>query len=157
MRYVVECYFICPSPPFTFKQPHSFTHNMHTHSHIHMHVHMYTHTHAHSLRILILQPSAVKDSTAYFDTYRDEWREVFIISAELYAFGAIIYLLLGSGQKQYWADGWPRKTIKNSLTQVEKPSTIKHSIQVEASSPGRPDSYNIIQAAQPHSTYYGAM
>ena len=82
---------------------------------------------------------------------------MFIISAELYAFGAIIYLLLGSGQKQYWADGWPRKTIKKNLIQVEKPPIIKHSIQVEAYSPGRPDSYNIIQAAQPLNTHYGTM
>ena len=30
---------------------------------------------------------------------------VFIIAAEIYAFGAAVYLLLGSGKKQSWADG----------------------------------------------------
>ncbi|XP_065897733.1 sialin-like [Dysidea avara] len=39
------------------------------------------------------------------DVYRQEWRLVFIIAAEIYVFGAIAYLLLGSGEKQWWADG----------------------------------------------------
>ena len=30
---------------------------------------------------------------------------MFIIAAEIYVFGAIAYLLLGSGEKQWWADG----------------------------------------------------
>lgn len=31
---------------------------------------------------------------------------VFIIAAEIYVFGAVVYLLLGSGKKQPWADGY---------------------------------------------------
>ena len=31
---------------------------------------------------------------------------VFIIAAEIYAFGAVVYLLLASGKKQPWADGY---------------------------------------------------
>ena len=30
---------------------------------------------------------------------------MFIISAEVYIFGAIIFLILASGEKQWWADG----------------------------------------------------
>ena len=72
-----------------------------------------------------------------------------MISAELYAFGAIIYLLLGSGEKQYWADGWPLKTIKNGS--VERSSvTVKHSIQVETPCPEK-------ARLQPHSIQYGAV
>ena len=46
----------------------------------------------------------------YYHKFREEWREVFFISAELYVFGAIIYLILGSGNKQPWADGYASKT-----------------------------------------------
>jgi hypothetical protein len=79
---------------------------------------------------------------------------VFIISAELYAFGAIVYLILGSGQKQYWSDGFPPKPIKNDSIQAESPPTIKpcHSIPVEAS---QAEKIRLIQA-QPRSTHYGA-
>ena len=99
------------------------------------------------------QPFAVKNTPAYLDTYREEWREVFIISAELYAFGAIIYLLLGSGQKQYWADGWPPKTLNNDSIQVESPPAIKqsHSIQVEAS---HAEKARLMQG-HPHTTHHG--
>jgi hypothetical protein len=30
---------------------------------------------------------------------------VFYLSAEIYTFGAIIFLILGTGNKQWWADG----------------------------------------------------
>ena len=39
------------------------------------------------------------------NVYKNEWRNVFLISAEVYLFGAIIYLILGRGEKQWWADG----------------------------------------------------
>ncbi|XP_065897720.1 sialin-like isoform X2 [Dysidea avara] len=39
------------------------------------------------------------------DVYQQEWTLVFIIAAEIYVFGAIAYLLLASGEKQWWADG----------------------------------------------------
>ena len=39
------------------------------------------------------------------EVYQEEWREVFIVAAEVYLFGACIYLILGDGKKQWWADG----------------------------------------------------
>jgi len=50
------------------------------------------------------QPNAPRGSEAYLNIYRAEWRDVFIISAEIYIFGAIIFIILGSGEKQPWAD-----------------------------------------------------
>jgi len=47
-----------------------------------------------------LQPNAPEGSEAYLNGYRDEWREVFIIAAEIYIFGAIVYIILASGKKQ---------------------------------------------------------
>ena len=35
--------------------------------------------------------------------YREEWREVFILAAEIYIFGALIFLILGRGERQWWA------------------------------------------------------
>ena len=61
----------------------------------------------------LLQPDAPKNSEEYLQTYRDEWREVFIISAMVYVFGAIIYLILGAGEKQPWADGVRRRKHVN--------------------------------------------
>ena len=57
------------------------------------------------IHLYIIQPSAPNGSPAYYATYRDEWREVFLISAEIYVFGILTYLILGSGKKQPWADG----------------------------------------------------
>ncbi len=73
----------------------------------------HTHTHTHSLP---LQPAAPKGSSGYLLGYRDEWREVFMVSAEIYIFGIIVYLLLGSGEKQYWADGVkPKRTLEDAV------------------------------------------
>ena len=84
---------------------------------MHMHVHMHTHTYTHTLS---LQPASPKGSSGYLLGYRDEWREVFMVSAEIYIFGIIVYLLLGSGEKQYWADG-----IKSQRTFVDvEPQSI---------------------------------
>ncbi|XP_065897702.1 sialin-like isoform X2 [Dysidea avara] len=44
------------------------------------------------------------------DMYRQEWTLVFITTAELYVFGAIIYLLLGSSEKQWWTKGTEHMT-----------------------------------------------
>ena len=71
------------------------------------------------------QPTATKGSDDYYDTYREEWREVFIISAELYAFGIIIYLLFASGKKQSWADG----VGSSSQHQVIDPEHIEKHLQ----------------------------
>ena len=40
-----------------------------------------------------------------FQIARKQWSNVFFLSAEIYAFGALIFLILGSGKKQWWADG----------------------------------------------------
>ena len=74
--------------------------------------------------LLSIQPNAPKGSRAYLDGYRDEWREVFIITAEIYVFGALVFLILASGEKQPWADG-PQESTKeqstksSSLTETE--------------------------------------
>ena len=39
------------------------------------------------------------------EVYQEEWREVFTIAAEVYLFGALIYLILADSKKQWWADG----------------------------------------------------
>ena len=52
-----------------------------------------------------IHSQAVLQSQAYVDTFKEEWREVFLISAEIYIFGALVFLILASGQKQWWADG----------------------------------------------------
>ena len=53
---------------------------------------------------VLFQPSTPKGSAAYIATYRSEWSEVFLLCVEIYMFGALIYLILGSGKKQRWAD-----------------------------------------------------
>lgn len=50
------------------------------------------------------------------------------MSAEIYAFGAIIFLILGSAKQQWWADGPPKSanyadTINTSDLQNEKGSS----------------------------------
>ena len=39
------------------------------------------------------------------DIYRYEWTLVFVLTAEIYVFGSLVYLLLGSGKTQWWAEG----------------------------------------------------
>merc|ERR1712012_1462454 len=39
------------------------------------------------------------------DKTEEEWREVFLVTAAVYAIGALLYGLLASGEKQPWADG----------------------------------------------------
>ena len=53
------------------------------------------------------------------DIYQQEWRLVFIIAAEVYTFGAIAYVILGSGKKQSWADGQRTKNIKHLQTYIQ--------------------------------------
>ena len=51
----------------------------------------------------ILQPVGSEED--YQSMYKEEWREVFIIAAEVYLFGAVVYLILGEGKRQWWAGG----------------------------------------------------
>ena len=46
---------------------------------------------------------------------------VFIIAAEVYAFGAAVYLLLASGKKQPWADGYNHNS---SLAPVPQKTSV---------------------------------
>ena len=108
------------------------------------------HAHAHT------QPSAAKGTDAYLETYRDEWREVFIISAEIYVFGLVMYLILASGKEQYWANGWPpRNGLSDSDTfnklVVEKSLSVKQSVQVATPI----EKTKLIQ--QPHGVDYGSI
>lgn len=76
-------------------------------------------THYSSL-ILYLQPDAPKNSDEYQSIYREEWREVFIIAAEVYFFGTLVYILLGSGIKQPWADAPKVSNNRDSETRSNK-------------------------------------
>ena len=44
-------------------------------------------------------------------TYKEEWRDVFVIGAEVMLFGGVVYLILSTSRKQPWAEGpaWYRK------------------------------------------------
>ena len=50
-----------------------------------------------------MQPMGSEED--YQSMYKEEWREVFIIAAEVYLFGAVVYLILGEGKRQWWAGG----------------------------------------------------
>lgn len=46
-----------------------------------------------------------------------------MLSAEIYVFGIIVYLLLGSGRKQYWADG----VVAAKKSNLEEPNVEYYS------------------------------
>jgi len=50
---------------------------------------------------------------------------VFIIAAEIYIFGALVYIILGSGKKQPWADGPADSNRKDQNVQYHKPSDVE--------------------------------
>ena len=74
-----------------------------------------------TLKCFPVQPDAPKDSAEYLNTFREEWREVFILSAEIYIFGALMYIILASGVKQPWADGVTNRTVTltDSVSEVD--------------------------------------
>lgn len=41
-----------------------------------------------------------------------EWQNVFIVAAEIYLFGAIVYAILARGDEQWWADGAKKQNFK---------------------------------------------
>jgi len=51
----------------------------------------------------IVAPLAVGALT-YERSTREEWQKVFFLAAGIYAVGAIVFLIFGSGQRQSWAD-----------------------------------------------------
>ena len=85
-----------------------------------------------------LQPHAPKGSALYYHKFRDEWREVFFISAEIYIFGAIVYLILGSGKKQPWGDGHASSKTPKSIQNGDVATSLKVS-----SSAGTGDSVSV--------------
>ena len=88
-----------------------------------MHVH---HTCVSRFILSIAQPSSAPGSPDYIATYTEEWREVFIISAEVYVFGAIVYLILASGEKQWWADGVQRRRGEQSDVKDTKYKSVQY-------------------------------
>jgi len=52
---------------------------------------------------------------------------VFIIAAEIYIFGALVYIILGSGKKQPWADGPADSNRKDQNVQYhQSPDVEEH-------------------------------
>jgi len=51
----------------------------------------------------IAAPLAVGALTSHHST-RSEWQNVFFLTAAVYAVGAIIFVVFGSGNRQSWAD-----------------------------------------------------
>jgi len=51
----------------------------------------------------IAAPLAVGALT-YDRSTRDEWQQVFFLAAAIYAVGAVVFLIFGSGKRQSWAD-----------------------------------------------------
>jgi len=60
-------------------------------------------THNVAVMSAIVAPLAVGALT-YERSTRDEWQKVFFLAAGVYAVGAIVYLIFGSGQRQSWSD-----------------------------------------------------
>ena len=38
-------------------------------------------------------------------TYKEEWRIVFVVGAEVILFGGLVFLILSTSRKQPWAEG----------------------------------------------------
>ena len=53
---------------------------------------------------------------------------VFTIAAEIYIFGAILYIILGKGERQPWAGGGDEEGVAKGINQTPRTSGI-HSIQ----------------------------
>ena len=56
---------------------------------------------------------------------------MFIIAAEIYVFGAFVFLVLGSGEKQPWADG-PQKSTKEQSTKSSSHTETEICGQIES-------------------------
>jgi len=40
----------------------------------------------------------------YERSTREEWQKVFLLAAGVYAVGAVVFLIFGSGERQSWAE-----------------------------------------------------
>ncbi|XP_064383500.1 sialin-like [Halichondria panicea] len=78
---------------------------------------------------IAVEPAAAKGSPAYYAAFQEEWREVFILSAEIYIFGMLIYLILGSGQEQPWAQGKPTKQPPETLAPEDRGKSVENGLR----------------------------
>jgi len=62
----------------------------------------------------IAAPHAVGVLTSHRST-RSEWQNVFFLAAAVYAAGAIIFVIFGSGNRQSWADDTTSVELSNTL------------------------------------------
>jgi ACS family sodium-dependent inorganic phosphate cotransporter-like MFS transporter 5 len=67
------------------------------------------------------------------DVLREQWREVFILAAEIYVFGAILFTVLASGEVQSWAKT-PKRTPLSTANGViginDDIESVDHSLRV---------------------------
>ena len=82
---------------------------------------------------------------------------MFIISAEVYAFGLLMYLILGSGKEQPWANGWPPPSPKwNSDSSLgDGPAAVRRNVQVET--PPLSYGHEKTKLAHPTAVDYGSV
>ena len=52
----------------------------------------------------LYHPSHTPQTPPDIDVLREQWREVFIIAAEVYMFGLIVFMVAGSAKLQSWAE-----------------------------------------------------
>ena len=86
---------------------------------------------------------------------------MFIISAEIYAFGILAYLILASGKEQYWASGWPPKNSGtktpaeiSAAAESATRTRVKGSVQTKTTPPTLPEKARLVQ---PHGADYGSV
>ena len=61
----------------------------------------------------------VVGALTYHRSTHAEWQSVFFVAAGVYALGAIVFVVFGSGHRQSWADKQPRDSTNDN-----KPETI---------------------------------
>jgi len=64
----------------------------------------------------VAAPHAVAALT-YEQSTRSEWRKVFFLTAGIYVFGAAVFVIFGSGERQSWADDINQEELRIDNTQ----------------------------------------
>jgi ACS family sodium-dependent inorganic phosphate cotransporter-like MFS transporter 5 len=67
------------------------------------------------------------------DVLREQWREVFILAAEIYVFGAILFTVLASGEVQSWAKTTKRTPLSTANGVIginDDIESVDHSLRV---------------------------
>ena len=72
----------------------------------------------------IAAPHAVSIFTSHHST-RSEWQNVFRLVAGVYALGAIIFVIFGSGHRQPWADDHSSVQLSATLDSNKETKTKK--------------------------------